>query len=85
MLLQSQDGFINPVPALPSEWKSGQLKGFKVRSGAGATVDLEWENGKIKTLTVTGGAEQGVRILNPATGKIIECDVRPGKKRTYRF
>ena len=31
MLLQSQDGFINMLPALPDEWQSGSLHGFKVR------------------------------------------------------
>lgn len=85
MLLQSQDGFIDPLPALPSEWKSGEIKGFKVRSGAGATVDMKWKDGRIQSMTVTGGSESAIRILNPETGEIMECDVKPGKKKTFRF
>ena len=38
MLLQSQDGFINMLPALPDEWQSGSLHGFKVRGGATADI-----------------------------------------------
>lgn len=42
MLLQSHEGFVNILPALPSEWKDGELKGFKVRGGA--SIDLKWHN-----------------------------------------
>ncbi|MBO5980761.1 MAG: glycoside hydrolase family 95 protein, partial [Bacteroidales bacterium] len=50
MLLQSHEGFINPLPALPSEWSEGSLKGFKVRGGA--TVSLSWRNGEITRMKV---------------------------------
>ena len=51
MLLQSHEGFINPLPALPAEWSDGTLKGFKVRGGA--TVSLTWKNGEITRMKVT--------------------------------
>ena len=44
MLLQSHEGFINILPALPDEWSEGSLRGFKVRGGA--TVDLDWADGR---------------------------------------
>ncbi len=53
MLIQSHEGFINILPALPSEWPDGSLHGFKVRGGA--TVDLEWTDGKPAKVTITGG------------------------------
>ncbi len=40
MLVQSQEGFINVLPALPSALPSGELHGFKARGGA--EVDVEW-------------------------------------------
>lgn len=44
MLVQSHDGTINLLPALPDQWKSGSFKGFNTREGA--TVDLAWSNGQ---------------------------------------
>ena len=42
MLIQSHDGTINLLPAIPERWKTGSFKGFNTREGA--TVDLKWDN-----------------------------------------
>ena len=60
MLIQSHEGFINILPALPAEWPDGELHGFKVRGGA--SIDLTWKGGKPLSITVTGGWDPDIRI-----------------------
>ena len=81
MLLQSHEGFINVLPALPTDWKEGKLHGFKVRGGA--TVDLEWKDGRATRMTITGGWQPDITIKGP--NGLTTLTVKPGKKYTINF
>ncbi len=47
MLIQSQEGFVHLLPALPSKWKNGFVNGL--RSVGGFEIDMSWQNSKITT------------------------------------
>ena len=52
MLMQSRDGRIYLLPALPSKWKNGSIKGLLAKGNV--IVDIEWENGKIASYSLEG-------------------------------
>lgn len=51
MLLQSHEGFINLLPALPDGWHTGSFSGMRVRGGA--SVDLDWRDGRAVRAVIT--------------------------------
>lgn len=63
MLLQSQDGFVSLLPAIPDSWQEGEFYGMKVRGGS--TVGLKWKNGKVVQAIIKGGWMPELKIKLP--------------------
>ena len=63
MLLQSHDGAIHLLPALPDEWKDGKVKGL--RAPGGFEVSFEWKDGKVEKLEIVSKLGGNCRIRVP--------------------
>ncbi|MFA5046137.1 MAG: glycoside hydrolase family 95 protein [Paludibacter sp.] len=63
MLVQSQAGYIELLPALPDAWKTGHFTGLKVRGGG--EVSAQWEQGVLKSITLKASVPNIFRLKIP--------------------
>ena len=59
MLLQSDGETVWLLPALPSDWRCGEIRGLRAKGGA--KVDIKWENGRITHYEIKG--EKPCRVI----------------------
>ncbi|GAA3989076.1 glycoside hydrolase family 95 protein [Mucilaginibacter dorajii] len=61
MLIQSHEGYINLIPAIPDSWKAtGEVKGLRARGNF--TVDFKWKDGKVTSYRITSTTPRKVKI-----------------------
>ncbi|GAB3936797.1 glycoside hydrolase family 95 protein [Mucilaginibacter myungsuensis] len=71
MLLQSYDGEVFIMPALPKAWGTGSIKGLVARGGF--VIDMDWNNGAVTKLQITSKLGGNLRLrlhdaLKPSGG-----------------
>ena len=69
MLLQSHDGAVHLLPALPDTWTEGEVKGLQARGAF--TVDIKWNGGELQEAAITSkiGGMLRLRSYVPLTGE----------------
>ena len=70
MLIQSQDGRIELLPAIPEEWKDGAVSGLCARGGY--EVAFEWKDGKVRDCSIKARQNGSVTLLYNGQQKTIK-------------
>lgn len=80
MLLQSHTGEIVLLPALPSAWANGSVRGLRARGGY--VIDLAWKDGQLTYATIL--AERDGPLLVRWGEQIWQLQAEPGQTLTVR-
>ena len=81
MLLQSQNGELHLLPALPAAWPAGRVRGLRARGGV--TVDIQWKNGAVEQYSLATRTNTTVRVRSGAA--VTEQHIRAGDPLTVRM
>ena len=82
MLLQSHDGVIDLLPALPASWASGSFEGLCARGGV--VVDCRWSGGRVEGVSLLAKSDCTVTLHLPDDAvRSVEC--RAGERVTVNF
>lgn len=72
MLVQSHDGAVHLLPAIPDRWKNGEVAGIVARGGF--EIDMKWKNNKISEVAILSklGGNLRIRSYVPLKGNGIK-------------
>ena len=84
MVVQSQFGEIDLLPALPSAWSAeGSLKGIRARGGF--TVDVEWKDGKVKNYRIMSDKQKSVNVRLDNVVRSVDISSKTAEGYVYKY
>lgn len=84
MLMQSADGALHLLPALPDAWPSGSVSGLRARGGF-EIVSMKWANGKISELKIKSTLGGNCRLRVPNSLKLAGGTIQTAKGENSNF
>ena len=74
MLLQSHNGYIEPLAAIPDAWNTGAYEGLVARGGF--EINAEWENSTLKKMELLSNQGNAAKIYYPGinTAMVVDSD-----------
>lgn len=80
MLIQSADGAIHLLPALPDVWANGNISGIRARGGF-EIRELVWKNGELEKLVIQSnlGGNLRIRTSTPVIGQSLKLKTAEGE------
>ena len=81
MLLQSHNGIIHLLPALPDAWPDGHITGLKARGGF--ECDIWWENGELTKALIR--SEKGGKTKIRYADELWDIEIKEGGKYNYSY
>ncbi|MFB9052718.1 glycoside hydrolase N-terminal domain-containing protein [Formosa undariae] len=81
MLMQSHNGEVHLLPALPIAWASGNIKGIIAKKGF--EIDMTWEAGKLKNVIVT--SKLGNTLMLRYEDEVKEIETKKGERLEFNY
>ena len=81
MLLQSHDGAVHLLPALPDAWNKGSVKGLRARGGF--EVSFSWDESQVRDVAITSTI--GGKLVIRANGTEMSYETTPGQTISFHM
>ena len=81
MLLQSQNGVLHLLPALPSVWSAGEVTGLRARGGF--IVDIIWKDGRVNKVRID--SQLGNECKLQVAGQVKSFKTKAGKSYSFTY